>query len=249
VSFVLALDQGTTSSRAILFGRQGEAVAVAQHEFPQHFPHPGWVEHDPEAIWESQLRAARDVLARAGVAPGDVRALGITNQRETTLVWDRRTGEPVYPAIVWQSRQTADLCEALRARGLADEVRARTGLVIDAYFSGTKARFILDRVEGAHARAERGDLCFGTVDTWLVWKLTRGRVHATEYSNASRTLLYNIHALDWYDVLLGALYQAAPEQVCAACTGGLEGVQIELRLRLLARRIPTDLKQSHDRRM
>jgi glycerol kinase len=205
VSFVLALDQGTTSSRAILFGREGEVVAVAQHEFPQHFPHPGWVEHDPEEIWQSQLRAARDVLARAGASAGDVRAIGITNQRETTLVWDRATGEPVYPAIVWQSRQTADLCEALRARGLSDEVRARTGLVIDAYFSGTKARFILDRVEGARARAERGELCFGTVDTWLVWKLTRGRVHATEYSNASRTLLYNIHDLDWDEVLLREL--------------------------------------------
>jgi glycerol kinase len=205
MSYVLALDQGTTSSRAILFGREGEIVAADQHEFPQHFPQPGWVEHDPLEIWESQLAAARGVLAKAGVGAGDVAALGITNQRETTLVWDRATGEPVYPAIVWQSRQTAPICDELRARGLADEIRARTGLVIDAYFSGTKAKFILDRVPGARERAARGELCFGTVDTWLVYKLTGGRVHATEYSNASRTLLYDVHARDWSDLLLGEL--------------------------------------------
>jgi len=205
MSYVMALDQGTTSSRAILFGREGEIVATDQREFPQHFPQPGWVEHDPMEIWQSQLAAARGVLERAGVAATDVAALGITNQRETTLVWDRASGEPIYPAIVWQSRQTAPLCDELRSRGLAEEIRDRTGLVIDAYFSGTKARFILDRVPGSRERAARGELCFGTVDTWLVWQLTRGRVHATEYSNASRTLLYNVHECDWDDRLLAEL--------------------------------------------
>jgi len=205
MTYVLALDQGTTSSRAILFDHEGEIVATDQHEFPQHFPRPGWVEHDPEEIWESQLRAARGVLAKAGARAGDLSALGITNQRETTVVWDRTTGEPIYPAIVWQSRQTAPICEELRARGLEDEVRARTGLVIDAYFSGTKVRFILDHVEGAQQRAARGELCFGTIDSWLVWKLTCGRIHATEYSNASRTLLYNVHERDWDDRLLSEL--------------------------------------------
>ncbi|HKJ24956.1 MAG TPA: glycerol kinase GlpK [Myxococcota bacterium] len=205
MSYVLALDQGTTSSRAILFGREGEIVAVDQNEFPQHFPQPGWVEHDPLEIWESQVAAARGALAKAGVGARDVAAIGITNQRETTLVWDRATGEPIYPAIVWQSRQTAPICDELRARGLADEIRARTGLVIDAYFSGTKVKFILDRVPGSRERAARGELCFGTVDTWLVYKLTGGRVHATEYSNASRTLLYDVHACEWSDTLLAEL--------------------------------------------
>jgi len=203
--FVLALDQGTTSSRALLFDGRGRVVAVDQHEFPQHFPRPGWVEHDAEDIWQSQLRAARGVLERAGASADDLAAVGITNQRETTVVWDRTTGEPIHRAVVWQSRQTAGLCEELRARGLQDEVRARTGLLIDAYFSGTKIRFILDAVPGAQERAERGELCFGTVDTWLLWKLTGGRVFATEYSNASRTLVYNVHELDWDDLLLSEL--------------------------------------------
>jgi glycerol kinase len=203
--FVMALDQGTTSSRAILFDREGAVAAVDQYEFTQHFPKPGWVEHDPHEIWESQLRAARGALEKAGVGAGEVAAVGITNQRETALVWDRRTGEPVHRAIVWQSRQTAPICEELRARGLSDEVRTRTGLVIDAYFSATKIRFILDAVPGAQERAERGELCFGTVDTWLLYKLTRGRVHATEYSNASRTLVYNIRELGWDEVLLTEL--------------------------------------------
>jgi len=205
VSYVLALDQGTTSSRAILFGREGEIVGVDQNEFAQHFPQPGWVEHDPLEIWESQIAAARGALAKAGVGAADLAAIGITNQRETTLVWDRATGEPIYPAIVWQSRQTAPICEALRARGLDDEVRARTGLVIDAYFSGTKTKFILDRVAGSRERAARGELCFGTVDTWLVYQLTGGRIHATEYSNASRTLLYDVHEREWSDLLLREL--------------------------------------------
>jgi glycerol kinase len=203
--FVLALDQGTTSSRAILFDREGAVVAVDQHEFPQRFPKPGWVEHDPDEIWESQLRAARGALARAGAAGGDVAAIGITNQRETALVWDRATGAAVHPAIVWQSRQTAPLCAELRARGLEDEVRRRTGLVIDAYFSATKVRFILDAIPDGQRRAERGELAFGTVDSWLVHRLTRGRVHATEYSNASRTMIFDIHRRDWDDLLLGEL--------------------------------------------
>jgi glycerol kinase len=201
----MALDQGTTSSRAILFDASGRAAAIDQYEFEQHFPKPGWVEHDAEEIWQSQLRAARGVLEKAGAKASDIVGIGITNQRETTVVWERDSATPIHPAIVWQSRQTAPICDDLRARGLEDEVKARTGLLIDAYFSGTKVRFILDAVDGAQKRAEAGELCFGTVDTWLLYKLTNGRVHATEYSNASRTLLYNIHELDWDDVLLDAL--------------------------------------------
>jgi glycerol kinase len=201
----MALDQGTTSSRAILFDERARVVAVEQHEFTQHFPQPGWVEHDALEIWETQLRSARGALAKAGAGARDVAALGITNQRETTVVWDRATGEPIHRAIVWQSRQTAPICEQLRSRGLADEVRRKTGLVIDAYFSATKVRFILDAVPGAQARAERGELAFGTIDSWLIWKLTDGRVHATEPSNASRTMLYDIHARRWDDALLGEL--------------------------------------------
>jgi glycerol kinase len=205
MSYVLALDQGTTSSRALVFDAEGAVVGVDQHEFTQHFPKPGWVEHDPHEIWETQLRAARGAVAKAGIDAREIRALGITNQRETTVVWERATGAPIHRAIVWQSRQTATICDALRARGLEPEVRARTGLVIDAYFSATKVRFILDAVPGAQARAERGELCFGTVDSWLLWNLTRGRVHATEYSNASRTLLYDIRRLGWDDLLLREL--------------------------------------------
>ena len=203
--YVLALDQGTTSSRALLFDHGGAVVAVDQHEFSQHFPQPGWVEHDPEEIWESQLRAARGVLEGAGVAATAQAAVGITNQRETAVVWERESGRPIYPAIVWQSRQSMEICEGLRERGLEEEIKRRTGLVVDAYFSGTKVRFILDAVEGAQKRAEAGELCFGTVDSWLLYKLTGGRVHATEYSNASRTLLYNIHERAWDDFMLAAL--------------------------------------------
>jgi glycerol kinase len=201
----MALDQGTTSSRAILFERDGSIAAVDNYEFPQHFPTPGWVEHDPLEIWESQLRAARGVLAKARVEVSDVAAIGITNQRETAVVWDRASGEPIHRAIVWQSRQTAAICDELRSRGLEDEVRKRTGLLIDAYFSATKVRFILDAVDGAQQRAERGELAFGTIDSWLLYKFTGGRVHATEVSNASRTLIYNIHECDWDDLLLGEL--------------------------------------------
>jgi len=203
--FAMALDQGTTSSRAILFEHDGSIAAVDQYEFPQHFPKPGWVEHDPLEIWESQLRAARGVLEKARARAADIAAIGITNQRETTVVWDRATGEPIHPAIVWQSRQTASICDELRSRGLEEEVRKRTGLLIDAYFSATKVRFILDTVDGAQQRAERGELAFGTVDSWLLYKLTGGRVHATEASNASRTLIYNIHERQWDDLLLGEL--------------------------------------------
>ncbi len=203
--YILALDQGTTSSRAILFERDGSIAAVEQAEFTQHFPEPGWVEHDANEIWDTQLQAARNVLIQVHASASDIAGIGITNQRETALVWDRATGEPIHRAIVWQSRQTMPICERLRAQGLEDEVKRRTGLVIDAYFSGSKVRFILDAVEGAQARAERGELCFGTVDSWLMYKLTKGAVHATEPSNASRTMLYNIGEGAWDDVMLDAL--------------------------------------------
>ncbi|MCZ6570799.1 MAG: glycerol kinase GlpK [Deltaproteobacteria bacterium] len=203
--YVLALDQGTTSSRAILFDHAGRIVASEAHEFTQHFPKPGWVEHDPEEIWDSQLRALRGTVSRAGIGFDEIAAIGITNQRETTVVWDRESGEPVYPAIVWQSRQTVPICEDLKRRGLESLFRDRTGLVVDAYFSGTKIRWILDEVAGVRERAARGELAFGTIDSWLIYKLTGGRVHATEYSNASRTLLYDVYKLRWDPELLEAL--------------------------------------------
>ncbi len=203
--YVLALDQGTTSSRAIVFDHAGAVRAVAQREFEQIFPRPGWVEHDAREIWSSQAGVAAEALARAGLSAADVAAIGITNQRETTVVWDRATGEPVYHAIVWQDRRTAGYCDQLKADGKADLFRRKTGLVLDAYFSGTKLRWILDNVEDARARAEAGELAFGTIDTWLVWQLTGGRRHVTDVSNASRTLLLNIHTGDWDDELLGVL--------------------------------------------
>ncbi len=203
--YVLALDQGTTSSRSILFGREGRAVATAQREFPQIFPGPGLVEHDPEAIWSSQLATAREVLAKAGAGAKDVAAIGITNQRETTVLWDRHTGKPVANAIVWQSRVSAPICERLKAEGHEETFRSKTGLVVDAYFSGTKIKHLLDTVPGLRARAEKGDVLFGTVDTFLLWRLTGGKVHATDPSNASRTLLYDIHTLAWDDSLLKIL--------------------------------------------
>ena len=205
MSYVLALDQGTTSSRAILFAHDGSVKAVAQREFTQLFPQPGWVEHDPREIWASQIAVATEVLGRAQVRPRDVVAIGITNQRETTIVWDRRTGEPVMNAIVWQDRRTSGICDRLKADGYASLVRDRTGLVIDAYFSGSKIAWILDHVPGARARAEAGELAFGTVDAWLVWQLTSGRTHITDVSNASRTMLFNIHTLAWDHDLLTAL--------------------------------------------
>lgn len=203
--YLLALDQGTTSSRALVFDRSGQVVAIDQHEFPQSFPKPGWVEHDPEAIWQSQLRAARGALAAAALSADAIAAIGITNQRETALIWERETGRPIYPAVVWQSRQSAPICEDLRRRGLAQTIRERTGLLVDAYFSATKWRFILDTVPGAQARAERGELLCGTVDTWLLYRLCGGAVHATEASNASRTLVFDIKRGDWDDELLAEL--------------------------------------------
>jgi len=205
MKYVLALDQGTTSSRAILFGRDGRLVASAQQEFPQIFPQPGHVEHDPEAIWSTQIAVAKDCLARAGASAADVAAIGITNQRETTVLWDRATGKPVANAIVWQSRVSASICDALRAQGHADLFRRKTGLVIDAYFSGTKVKHLLDTVPGLRARAEAGDVLFGTIDTFLIWRLTGGRQHVTDVSNASRTLMFDIHTLDWDDELLRIL--------------------------------------------
>ena len=194
---ILALDQGTTSSRAILFNRTGEIVGVAQEEFEQIFPQPGWVEHNPEDIWRSQLATARKVLQESGISASEIQAIGITNQRETTVVWDRRTGKPVYNAIVWQDRRTANLCDKLKAAGHAELIQQKTGLVLDAYFSGTKVKWILDNVSGARDLANQGHLAFGTIDSWLIWNLTGGKVHATDVSNASRTLLLDIHSVAW----------------------------------------------------
>lgn len=203
--YVMALDQGTTSCRAILFNKAGEMVHVAQKEFAQIYPKPGWVEHDAMEIWGTQSGVMREVLEKAGVHVDEVAAIGITNQRETTVVWDKHTGKPVYNAIVWQSRQTADICEALKEKGLESHIRERTGLVIDAYFSGTKIKWILDHVDGARERAQAGNLLFGTMDTWLIWNMTRGAVHVTDYSNASRTMIYDIHQLEWDQTILNAL--------------------------------------------
>jgi len=204
-TYILALDQGTTSSRAIVFDRGGQVVASAQQEFRQLYPQPGWVEHDPLEIWQSQLETARRAIAEAGIAPAQVAALGITNQRETTILWDRATGHPVHNAIVWQCRRSAGLCDALKARGWEARVRQKTGLVVDAYFSGTKIQWLLEHVPGLRARAEQGGLCFGTVDAWLVYLLSGGRAWATDYSNASRTMLFNIHDVAWDFDLCGAL--------------------------------------------
>ncbi len=200
--YILALDQGTTSSRAILFDTEGNIIAVSQQESTQIFPQPGRVEHDATEIWDTQLSVARAVLRKAEVAATQIAAIGITNQRETTLIWDRTTGQPIHNAIVWQDRRTASFCDELTAAGHTDYIRENTGLVVDAYFSGTKARWLLHKVEGARERAEKGELCFGTIDSWLVYKLTGGQVHATDYSNASRTMLYNIKDLCWDDRLL-----------------------------------------------
>ena len=202
---VLALDQGTTSSRAIVFDRRGRAVATAQQEFAQHYPKPGWVEHDPLDLWASTRRTALGAVAEANLTGRDIAALGLTNQRETTLLWDRRTGRPLHRAIVWQDRRTADLCAKLRRRGLEPLFRKKTGLLLDPYFSGTKLAWLLDHVPGARRRAEKGELAFGTVDTWLLWQLTGGSVHATDVSNASRTLLLNLHTAAWDEALLKIL--------------------------------------------
>lgn len=200
--YILSLDQGTTSSRAIIFDKKGSIVATAQKEFTQIFPQPGWVEHDANEIWSTQLGVATEAILKAGLTVNDIAAIGITNQRETTVVWDRDTSLPVCNAIVWQDRRTAEYCDKLKKEGWAEKIQAKTGLVTDAYFSGTKVKWILDNVEGARDKAQRGELCFGTIDSWLLWKLTNGKVHATDVSNASRTLLYNIHELKWDEELL-----------------------------------------------
>lgn len=202
MAYIVALDQGTTSSRAILFNEHGEMLGVQQKEFTQYFPKPGWVEHDPAEIWNTQLEVFRSLLSDLNIAPGHIDTIGITNQRETTLVWEAQTGEPIYNAIVWQDKRTSDYCETLKSKDLENSVREKTGLVIDSYFSGTKVKWILDQVDGARDRAKRGELRFGTIDTWLIWKLTEGKSHVTDYTNASRTLMYNIRQLDWDDDLL-----------------------------------------------
>lgn len=203
--YVMALDGGTTSNRCILFNEKGEMCSVAQREFRQYFPKPGWVEHDANEIWASMLGVAVEAMGRIDASAQDIAAIGITNQRETAIVWDKNTGEPVYHAIVWQCRRTSEYCDSLKAKGLTEKYRAKTGLIIDAYFSATKVRWILDNVPGARERAERGELLFGTVETWLIWKLTKGAVHVTDYSNASRTMLFNINTLQWDDEILEEL--------------------------------------------
>src|SRR6186997_3329283 len=203
--FILALDQGTTSSRAIVFDRSGKAVSTAQQEFPQIFPGPGHVEHDPEAIWSTQLATAKEAIARAGISALDLAAIGVTNQRETTVLWEKATGKPIANAIVWQSRVTAPICDRLKAAGHEATFRQKTGLVVDAYFSGTKIKHLLDSFDGLRDRAARGEVLFGTIDTFLIWRLTGGKCHVTDVSNASRTLLFNIHTLQWDDELLKLL--------------------------------------------
>jgi glycerol kinase len=203
--YILSIDQGTTSSRAILFDSFGNIKFTSQREFEQHFPENGWVEHDPMEIWETQLAVVKNVIDFASSSPADIAAIGITNQRETTVVWDKNTGKPIYNAIVWQDRRTADFCDKMKEDGLEEYVKETTGLVIDSYFSGTKLKWILDNVEGARAKAENGELLFGTIDTWLVWKLTNGALHVTDYSNASRTLMFNINTLQWDKKLLEVL--------------------------------------------
>lgn len=222
--YIMALDAGTTSNRCILFNQKGEICSVAQKEFTQYFPKPGWVEHDADEIWSCQLGVAVEAMNKIGAGAADIAAIGITNQRETVVVWDKNTGEPIYHAIVWQCRRTAEYCDTLKARGLTEFFRQRTGLIIDAYFSGTKIRWILDHVEGARERAEKGELLFGTVETWLIWKLTKGRVHVTDYSNASRTLLFNINTLTWDQEILDLLEiprAMLPEAKPSSCIYGV----------------------------
>ena len=221
--YIMALDAGTTSNRCILFNRRGEMCSVAQKEFTQYFPQPGWVEHDANEIFATQLEVARKAMEQIGATAAQISAIGITNQRETTIVWDRRTGEPIHRAIVWQCRRTSDFCDRLKERGLVEPIRRKTGLVVDAYFSGTKIRWILDHVPGARALADEGNLLFGTVETWLIWKLTGGAVHVTDYSNASRTMLFNINTLDWDEEILRELEiprSMLPEAKPSSCVYG-----------------------------
>ena len=203
--YIMALDAGTTSNRCILFDQSGTPCSTAQKEFTQIFPKPGWVEHNAHEIWATQLGVAVEAMGKIGASAADIAAIGITNQRETTIVWDKHTGEPVYNAIVWQCRRTSAYCDSLKEQGQTENIRRRTGLVVDAYFSGTKIKWILDHVPGARERANNGDLLFGTVETWLIWKLTGGRTHVTDYSNASRTMLFNLNTLDWDDEILAML--------------------------------------------
>jgi len=219
----MALDAGTTSNRCILFDEKGEICSIAQKEFTQYFPKPGWVEHDANEIWSSQLGVAVEAMAKLGIGADDIAAIGITNQRETTIVWDKSTGEPVYNAIVWQCRRTSEYCDTLKDKGLTDKFREKTGLIIDAYFSGTKLKWILDNVDGVRERAEKGELLFGTVETWLIWKLTKGKAHVTDYSNASRTLLFNIKDLTWDKEILEELNipeSMLPEPKPSSCVYG-----------------------------
>lgn len=221
--YVMALDAGTTSNRCILFNEKGEMCSVAQKEFTQYFPKPGWVEHDAEEIWSTQLEVAQEAMKNLNVTAADIAAIGITNQRETTIVWDKNTGEPIHHAIVWQCRRTSEYCDSLKEKGLVDKIRSKTGLVIDAYFSGTKVRWLLENVPGAREKAERGELLFGTVETWLIWKLTKGKVHVTDYSNASRTMLFNINELKWDDEILAELNipkSMLPEAKPSSCVYG-----------------------------
>ena len=221
--YIMALDAGTTSNRCILFNKKGEMCSVAQREFTQFFPKPGWVEHDANEIWASMLGVAVEAMNKIGAVAKDIAAIGITNQRETAIVWDKNTGEPVYHAIVWQCRRTSEYCDSLKQKGLTDNYRKKTGLVIDAYFSGTKVKWILDNIPGARKKAENGDLLFGTVETWLIWKLTKGAVHVTDYSNASRTMLFNINTLEWDDEILAELNipkSMLPEAKPSSCVYG-----------------------------
>ena len=221
--YIMALDAGTTSNRCILFNEKGEMCSVAQKEFTQYFPKPGWVEHDANEIWSSQLGVAVEAMAKLGIGADDIAAIGITNQRETTIVWDKNTGEPVYNSIVWQCRRTSEYCDTLKDKGLTDKFREKTGLIIDAYFSGTKLKWILDNVDGVRERAEKGELLFGTVETWLIWKLTKGKAHVTDYSNASRTLLFNIKDLTWDKEILEELNipeSMLPEPKPSSCVYG-----------------------------
>lgn len=221
--YIMALDAGTTSNRCILFNEKGEICSVAQKEFTQIYPKPGWVEHDANEIWATQLSVAVEAMQKIGATYSDVAAIGITNQRETTVVWDKNTGEPVFHAIVWQCRRTSEYCDSLKAKGLTDSFRSKTGLVIDAYFSGTKLHWILENVPGVRARAEKGELLFGTIDTWLMWKLSGGKIHATDYSNASRTLMFNINTLEWDKEILAELNVPASMLPKAMPSSGLFG--------------------------
>ena len=235
--YIMALDQGTTSSRAILFDKEGNIIATSQKEFTQIYPKPGWVEHNAMEIWGSQSGVMREVLETNSISPNEIAAIGITNQRETTIVWDKNTGKPIYNAIVWQCRRTSEICDEIEANGYKDMIKDKTGLILDAYFSGTKIKWILDNVEGAREKAENGELLFGTVDTWLIWNLTRGKVHVTDYSNASRTMLYNIKELKWDDEILELLNipkSMLPEVKPSSCIYGntdeqmLAGAQIPI---------------------